>query len=131
MSDFDPWKPPSEPSPPPQQPSWQPPPAWEPPAHGGSQPWGAPPVQQTNGLAIASLVCGILVFFCFFTWIPAIVCGHIARKQIKTSGGLQSGNEIAVIGLVLGYIGLGFTLLSILFLMLALVLAVPPMQMLR
>src|SRR4051812_38581665 len=56
----------------------------------------------TSGLAIASLVCGIL-------WIgalPAVICGHIARSQIKKSGGRLQGSGIALAGLILGYLGM-------------------------
>lgn len=60
----------------------------------------------TNGLAIASLVCGLVQFLGFWivTGIPAIIMGHIARKQIKLSG--QQGDGMALAGLILGYIGL-------------------------
>jgi hypothetical protein len=128
MSDYDPWKEPTQPS----QPDWQAPqPAWTPPAPGDPSAWGVPPPQTTNGLAIASLVCGILVFVCGITWIPALVLGYMARGQIRQSGGTKGGKELAIIGIVLGYVGLAFSVLFVLFFILALVLAVPPMQMLR
>lgn len=37
--------------------------------------------------------------------IPAIICGHIARKRIKENNFYQ-GNMHATIGLVLGYTGI-------------------------
>lgn len=69
------------------------------------------PIQETNGSAIAGLVCGILGW----TVLPvigsliAIVLGHVARIQIRDSGGRIGGDGLAVTGLVLGYssIGLG------------------------
>ena len=126
--DFDPWAdPPSS--------SWNPPPPQDPQSWAAQTDpqatWGGQSAPQTNGLAIASLVCGILIFFCFFTWIPAIICGHMARGQIRESGGRQSGSEMATIGLALGYIGLGLTVLSVVFIVLGLFLAVSPMEMLR
>lgn len=61
----------------------------------------------TNGLAIASLVMGILSPLCCgcFTALPAIICGHIALSQISKSP-LQSGKGLAIAGLVLGYLGI-------------------------
>jgi len=61
----------------------------------------APP---TNSLAIASLVCGLSQFFApFIAGIPAIICGHVARSQIRRTG--EKGDGMALAGLVLGYIG--------------------------
>lgn len=60
-----------------------------------------PPVAtgRTNGLAIASLVLGVLGF----SVIP-IVLGHVALAQIRKTG--DGGSSMAVVGLVLGYLGL-------------------------
>ena len=50
------------------------------------------PVAKTNGLAIASLACGLAQFaFGPLATIPAIVCGHMARSQIKRTGETRSG----------------------------------------
>lgn len=79
---------------------------------------GAPPqvygptagLRSTNGLAVASLICGISqIFFWFASGIPAIVLGHIARRQIRRTG--EDGDGMAVAGLILGYIGLALTVL--------------------
>ena len=59
----------------------------------------------TNGLAIASLVVGIL----WMWWIGsilAVVFGHVALRQIARSPYGQSGRGLAIAGLVLGYGGL-------------------------
>ena len=72
----------------------------------------APP---TSGLAIASMVCGILsLFFCFcggmFLGIPAVICGHMALKQTGSeSPGMpprMGGRGMAIAGLIMGYIGI-------------------------
>jgi hypothetical protein len=66
---------------------------------------GYPPyplVRPTNGLAIASLVCGIAAFFTGITCIPAIICGHTARRQIRRTG--EQGDGMALAGLILGYV---------------------------
>jgi Domain of unknown function (DUF4190)/Domain of unknown function (DUF1707) len=79
-------------------------------------PGGRPPVPagppRTNPLAITSLVCGIAqIMFGPFATIPAIVCGHVGRSQIRRTG--ESGAGMAVAGLVLGYAGLVLGLLAI------------------
>ncbi|HEX9030249.1 MAG TPA: DUF1707 and DUF4190 domain-containing protein [Streptosporangiaceae bacterium] len=66
----------------------------------------------TNPLAITSMVCGVLQFpFWLVTGIPAIICGHIARNQIRRTG--QQGAGLAMTGLILGYAGLLLTILSV------------------
>ncbi|YCM45557.1 DUF4190 domain-containing protein [Verrucomicrobiaceae bacterium 227] len=79
-----------------------------------------PPLPKTNGLAIASLVCGILslVTFCFcgglFFGLPAVICGHMSMGQIKSGNQQQDGHGMALAGLICGYIGLGVFLLMML-----------------
>ncbi len=74
-------------------------------------------VPPTSGLAIASLVCGILsLIMCYVNAvvaIPAIICGHMAMKRIKESRGQIAGHGMALAGLICGYIGLAFQLLTI------------------
>ena len=65
---------------------------------------GVPIAPETSGLAIGSLVCGILFFF-LPSAIAAIVMGHISRAEIRRSGGRKTGDGMALAGLVLGYIG--------------------------
>ena len=60
------------------------------------------PVAKTNGLAIASLACGLALFvFGPLTAIPAIMFGHVARHQIKRTG--EQGADLALAGLILGW----------------------------
>jgi hypothetical protein len=62
---------------------------------------------KTEGMAVISLVLGVLSFFCsIFTGIPAILCGHIARARISGSNGTLAGGGIALTGLALGYLSL-------------------------
>src|SRR5580693_3787579 len=46
-------------------------------------------VPPSSGLAIASLVLGIVAICCFgfLAGIPGIICGHLGRSQVKRSGG--------------------------------------------
>ncbi len=78
------------------------------------------PTKRKNPLAVWSLVLGILsLTVCFsFAGIPAVICGHLASGRIKRSGGLVGGRDLALAGLIIGYIGIGFSLV------LALVLAI-------
>jgi hypothetical protein len=61
-----------------------------------------PPLARTNGLAIASLACGLAQFVVGpLATIPAIVFGHVARHQIKRTG--EQGAGLALAGLILGW----------------------------
>ncbi|HEX8173673.1 MAG TPA: DUF4190 domain-containing protein [Pyrinomonadaceae bacterium] len=94
---------------------------------GGSQPvggtgWQAPPPppfpgggQKQQGLAIASLVCGILSPCCFglLTGIPAVILGFMAISREKSNPELYGGKGMAITGIVLGGIGFIFTILYI------------------
>jgi hypothetical protein len=74
------------------------------------QAYPAPPylAQRTNGLAVASLVLGIVSFFCLGFLFPvpllAIVFGHLALDRIARSGGAEKGRGLAIAGLVLGWV---------------------------
>jgi len=61
--------------------------------------------EKTSGLAIASLIFGLLFLF-FPLSIVAIVFGHISLSQIKKSAGRLGGKGLAIAGLVLGYLGI-------------------------
>lgn len=71
---------------------------------------------QTSILAVVALVAGILGLF-FFGSLVAVICGHIARGQIRESNGQQVGDGMALAGLILGYVGLALTILFIIFVM--------------
>ena len=65
----------------------------------------------TNGMAIASLICG--VFLCLGS-IPAVITGHVALNQIKRTQGAQGGRGIAIAGTILGWVGIGLLVLILL-----------------
>jgi len=75
-----------------------------------------PSATRTSGLAITSLVLGILALPTVgLTAIPAVICGHLALGKIKRSAGAQSGGGLAIAGLVTGYLGfliLGITVIA-------------------
>src|SRR5215469_6310531 len=68
--------------------------------------------QSTNQLAGISLAFGIAqVFLWGIGPIVAIVCGHVARSQIRKSS--EQGDGMALAGLVLGYLGLAIPMLTV------------------
>jgi uncharacterized membrane protein len=77
---------------------------------------GAPVVvqQKTNGMAIASMVLGILWLY-WIGSILALIFGMVAKSQIDRSGGYEAGRGMAIAGIVLGWVGIGFLLIFILF----------------
>lgn len=68
-----------------------------------------------EGTATASLVLGLLSFFCggIMTAIPAVICGHVGLSRIKKSGGALSGNGQAIAGMIMGYLIIFTTLLTL------------------
>lgn len=110
--------------PPDRPPSWErsgqqppppppPPPPYQQPPPGYQQQYGYPGYPQaagTNGMAIASMVLGILWLY-WIGSILALVFGYVAKSQIRQTG--QSGSGMATAGIVLGWIGVGFLVLFI------------------
>lgn len=75
------------------------------------------PASSTNSLAIVSLIFGILAWCVlpFIGAIVAIVCGHLARGEIRRAppDHTVEGDGLAVAGLVLGYAQLALCVLAI------------------
>lgn len=99
---FDPYAPQPSMPPPGSQPGLQPPP-------------GMPPYQQQygveiNGKAVAALVCGVLFCTSPLGIIP-LVLGKSAQRQIEMGMGI--GRALAKAGVILGWIGVAFTILWI------------------
>jgi hypothetical protein len=82
---------------------WGPPTATAPPSAQAVKPPG------TNGLAIASMMLGILGFMCV-TAVLAVIFGHISLGQFKARNNQEAGRGMAIAGLVLGYVWLAFWL---------------------
>ena len=76
---------------------------------------GNPPQPTTSGLAIWSLVLGILgvvlLLLCVgpLFAIPGVICGHLAWSRIKHSSGALSGQGMALGGLITGYVSIGLS----------------------
>lgn len=103
---------------------------------------------QNNPLSIASLASGVaawvigglgscLASIIFFPLalctgllfvvgsLAAAIMGHIARNRIRQSGGAQAGGGMALTGIILGWSGVGITVLAFCGLILAMVLLGP------
>jgi hypothetical protein len=71
--------------------------------------------RQTNTLAVVSLVSGLLAW----TLIPvlgsvaAIICGHLARSEIRSAPDRYEGDALALIGLILGWAQVVVTILGL------------------
>lgn len=77
------------------------------------------PARQSSTSAVVSLVFGVLAWTVLpvIGAIVAIVCGHIARSEIRRAPpGSLDGDGMAVAGLVLGWLQVGFGLLVLTFL---------------
>ncbi|MCW1921559.1 GYF domain-containing protein [Luteolibacter arcticus] len=99
------------------------------PGPGGYVPGYYQPVAPTSGLAIASMVCGIVgIVACYIhglLGLPAVICGHLALSQINGSSLPMAGRGMAIAGLVLGYIGIAMSVGFILFFVFAISSAYP------
>jgi peptidyl-prolyl cis-trans isomerase B (cyclophilin B) len=65
------------------------------------------------------MICGVVQFFGFWLLgtIPAIVLGHMARRQIQQRG--EQGAGLALTGLILGYAGLALTVIVVIIIVIA------------
>lgn len=67
-------------------------------------------------LTLAGLLLGALVYplvYLFLAFIPAIVTGHLARRQFKRAHGAYRNESMARYGLAIGYLGLFLSLFVI------------------
>ena len=71
--------------------------------------------RQTSTLAIISLVSGLLgwTLVPFFGSIAAVICGHLARKEIRQAPDRLEGDGLANAGLVLGYLSIAMAALVV------------------
>lgn len=73
------------------------------------------PIRQTSVLAVVSLVFGILGWnlLPFVGSVVAVICGHMARSEIRRSQCTLEGDGLAVAGLVMGYLIIGLSVLVV------------------
>lgn len=70
------------------------------------------PSQRSNGLAVASLLLGVL-WFAGIGSVLALIFGYRARREIRSSGGSQTGSALAMAGIILGWAGILLPLMGI------------------
>jgi uncharacterized protein DUF4190/zinc ribbon protein len=112
--------PPRPPAPQNQPPIYSPPPTYgDQYGSSASQPHApqtvyTPTSPPNSNAAVISLVFGILSWLglVLIGAIVAIVAGHMARNEIRASGGRVGGGGMALAGLLLGYIQLALLLLG-------------------
>lgn len=104
------------PAPPYAQPEYQAA-AYPPPAYGyAAPPAAAYPVRKTNVLAVLSMISSILGFVMILPVIGSIagvIMGHISLSQLKSS--TDQGRGMALAGLIVGYVGIAFGVLVVIF----------------
>ncbi len=69
----------------------------------------------TSNMAIVSLIAGILglSLFPLIGSIVAVITGQMARREIRESAGTLGGEGLATAGLVMGWIGIGLSVISV------------------
>jgi uncharacterized membrane protein len=85
-------------------------------------PAAPPATSHTNSLALASFICGFAQLVAGpFATIPAIVLGHVARNQIRSTG--EDGAGLALAGLLMGWCAVALSVLFVVALVLFFALA--------
>ncbi len=71
---------------------------------------------RTSTLALISLVSGILAWAALplLGSLVAVVTGHMARREVRSSYGEVEGDNLALVGLILGWVQLILIALSLL-----------------
>lgn len=79
------------------------------------QPYYPAAPTRTSTWAIISLVGGILGWLGLFGLggLVGVICGHVAKNEIKNGGGTVTGGGMATAGLILGYINVIGVILAI------------------
>lgn len=78
---------------------------------------------KTSTNAIVSLISGILAWLGLFGLggIVAVIFGHVAKKEIRTSTAHIDGDGMATAGLILGYANIALTIIGACFAVLLLI----------
>ncbi len=76
---------------------------------------GASPTQPNSSMAVVSLIAGVLglTLFPVIGSIVALITGSMAKKEIAQSAGSLGGEGLAKAGIVMGWIGIGLTVLGL------------------
>lgn len=60
------------------------------------------PTRPNNQLALIAMILSLVGLMTWITAIGGIICGHIARKQIRETG--EGGDGMALTGIIVGYV---------------------------
>jgi hypothetical protein len=63
--------------------------------------------------------CGFFFAATFVAGLTAVITGHVALAKFQREPGRESGKEMAIIGLVLGYMGLALVLVIVILMIVA------------
>jgi hypothetical protein len=71
--------------------------------------------KRDSTLAIFSLVAGLVgwTFLPLIGAITAVITGHLAKREIRESGGTIGGDGMALAGLIMGYVQIGLIVLGV------------------
>ncbi|MDF2554259.1 MAG: hypothetical protein K0R60_154, partial [Microbacterium sp.] len=100
------------------------------PSYGTQQGYGAAPytpypsAPKTNTMAIVSLIASIVgfVFLPFIGSLAGVITGHIALRQLKTSG--ENGRGMALAGTIVGWVGLALSVIITVIIIISVVYAI-------
>jgi len=78
-------------------------------------PGGMSTAPPNSSMAIISLIAGILglTFFPLLGSLVAVITGPMAKKEIRESMGALGGEGLATAGMVLGWIGIGLSVVGL------------------
>ena len=73
-----------------------------------------PPARPNSGLAIGSLIASILgvTFLPLIGSIIGVILGYMAKRQIEESMGELGGEGLAKAGIIVGFVGIGLSVLA-------------------
>jgi hypothetical protein len=82
---------------------------------GYSYPAPQPAGPRTSSMAIISLISGIAAWLGIFGLggLLAIIFGHLAKGEIRKSGGMLTGDGMATAGLILGYANIAIAVVGL------------------
>jgi hypothetical protein len=66
----------------------------------------APSEEELSALPIWAFTLGVFALLTFgLTAVPSIICGHLALAQTKKASNGSLARSVALVGLVIGYVG--------------------------
>ncbi len=82
--------------------------------YGSGEVSGGSAAPENNTMALVSLISSILglTILPILGSIVGLITGYMAKKQIEESGGAEGGENLAKWGIILGWVGIGLTVLG-------------------